>query len=153
MPNLNRDVLSDAFDIDTIEREVKELPDDEKGTDEIIRDNINRANRILDDVEYELGHGNLEARMVEVASKLIDSVTNAASQIQNNTYNEEYLLLREKLVYLKQLETESKVKLASGGNQQGTTTNQNIIVTDRQSILDILKGDKQIEKGEKRYDE
>jgi len=150
MPELNRTKLSEAFDIDSIEREVKELPDGQKDTDEIIRDNIDRANTILDDVQYEMGNGNFSARMVEVAAKLIDSVTGAASQIQSNTYNEEYLLLREKLVYLKKLETESKVKLAAG--KEGSVTNQNIIVTDRQSILDILKGDKQIE-GEKRYDE
>jgi hypothetical protein len=144
MPELNRNKLENVFDmesIETIESDISALPmADEDSADEIIKTNIVRANRILDTVEEEMDNGNFSARMVEVASKLIDSVTSAASQIQNNTYNNEYLLLREKLVELKRIETERKVSLATGGN----TTNQNIIVTDRQSILDILNN-KQLE--------
>jgi hypothetical protein len=152
MPELNRNKLENVFDmesIETIESDISALPmADEDSADEIIKTNIVRANRILDTVEEEMDNGNFSARMVEVASKLIDSVTSAASQIQNNTYNNEYLLLREKLVELKRIETERKVSLATGGN----TTNQNIIVTDRQSILDILNN-KQLEEKENRYDE
>ena len=149
MPELNRNKLEDVFDIESAEKEISSLPmADEDSADDIIKENIIRANRILDTVEDEMLNGNFSARMCEVASKLIDSVTGAASQIQNNTYNNEYLLLREKLVELKRIETERKVSMAAGGN----TTNQNIIVTDRQSILDILNN-KQLEEGENRYDE
>ena len=149
MSELNRDKLSEVFNVEKVEKEVAELPESMDSAEDIIKDNIVRANRILDNVEHELENGNLNARMVEVASKLIDSVTNAASQIQNHSYNEDYLLLREKLVELKRIETEQKVRLAAGGSN---TTNQNIIVTDRQSILDILNN-KKLGEGEKVYDE
>lgn len=140
MPELDRDGLAKEFDLE----DPKNMPiippieyGDDEDPDKIIRDNIDRANRILDKVEEELLGGNFSARLVEVASKMIDSVSSAVSQIQTTNYNSEYLQIRDRLVELKEREFEHNIHQIKSG---GTVKNQNIIFTDRESVLKALKG-------------
>ena len=148
MPELDIDNLEESFgltgdvkekapsEIDTFMESVP-IPDE----DDIIKSNIDRANRMLDRVEDEMDRGNFNARMVEVFAKLVDSVTSAASQIQSSAYNNDYLILRQKLAELKEMEVKAKVKgLAKGNTQIGS---QNIIMSDRESILKLIKGEDQ----------
>ena len=88
MPELNRERLSDVFDINnnppkiiepvvlepTIHKDGNEVEEDLKG-------NIDRANRILDLVEEELENGNFSSRLVEVAGQLVNAVTNASKEL------------------------------------------------------------------------
>ena len=108
--------------------------------EDIIKKNIERANDMLDRVEEEMDRGNFSPRMVEVFSKLIDNVTTAATQIQSSTYNNDYLILRQKLAELKELEVKAKVKSLTSGNNQKIGS-QNIILSDRESILKMIRGD------------
>ena len=150
MPELNMDNLEKNLGLNeydtaivTPKSEIDTFMETVPGIDEdaIINQNIERANRVLDRIEDEMDRGNFNARMVEVFSKLIDSVTTAASQIQSSSYNNDYLVLKQKLAELKEMEVKHKVKGLIKGNTQ-IDTQQNIIVTDRESILEIIKGNK-----------
>ena len=109
--------------------------EEEDDPDIIVKSNIERANRILDQVEEELLNGNFSARLVEVAAKTMDSITNAVSQIQSTTYNNDYLQLKERMLLLKQEELDYKVN----NLKKPTIGSQNIILTDRESVLKALK--------------
>ena len=146
MPEINRQKLEESLgingenqpsELDTI---ISDIPINDF-EDDTIKENIDRANRMLDRVEDEMDRGNFNARMVEVFAKLIDSVTNAATQIQSSTYNNDYLVLKQKLAELKEYEVKSKVKGLAQGNTQ-ISSQQNIIVSNREDILKILKGEK-----------
>lgn len=150
MPELNMDNLEKNLGLNeydtaivTPKSEIDTFMETVPGIDEdaIINQNIERANRVLDRIEDEMDRGNFNARMVEVFSKLIDSVTTAASQIQSSSYNNDYLVLKQKLAELKEMEVKHKVQGLIKGNTQ-IDTQQNIIVTDRESILEIIKGNK-----------
>jgi len=98
MSELNREGLAEEFDLENIENQpssVSIFKEEGEDPDSIIKDNIDRANRILDQVEDELANGNFSARLVEVAAKTMDSVTNAVSQIQSTVYNNDYLQLKK----------------------------------------------------------
>lgn len=150
MPSLNRKNISDELGIDFVENNVymnceNELEYDNSSTEEILRKNISRANRILDRVEFEMNNGNFQARLVEVAGQLINSVSTAVANLNLTEYNLQYLELRNRIVSLKEFEVKLKERNNSG------VTNQNIIVTDRETILRMLenkKDTKLLEEGE-----
>ena len=149
MPELNRTKLEENLGINEEPIVINEpiynnipIVEEDDYEDGIIKANIERANNMLDRVEDEMDRGNFNSRMVEVFSKLVDSVTTAASQIQSSSYNSDYLVLKEKLAALKEIEVKAKVKnITSGGGTHKTEieNQQNIIVTDRESILKVLK--------------
>jgi len=149
MPELDREGLSKHFEMLTVENNaekqldsmIKDLSNlEDCNAETVVKDNIERANRILDQVEEELNSGNFSARMVEVASKMIDSITNAASQIQTTSYNNNYLQLREKLIQLKKMDLEFRISNLNKGNNSPRIGSQNIILADRESVLKFLKG-------------
>jgi regulator of PEP synthase PpsR (kinase-PPPase family) len=151
MPDLNRRQLEEEFNIDRVEnRPVPYVPmDDKEDPDEIIRANIERANRILDQVEDEMLNGSFSARLVEVAAKCMDTITNAVSQLQSTSYNSDYLLLKNRMVELKENELQYKIKNLDKPQQQKIGS-QNIIFTDRESLLKALNNKKIEEEGETR---
>ena len=140
MPTVDKEKLSDAFDIEYIEEEVKSISSNISGSNDpndILFDNIDRANNILDEIESEINRGNISARMAEVAGQLINSVTNATAQIMTDKYNMKYLKLRENIVKLKEYE----VKLKSKG--LGAPRSRELIIATREDVLKILK-DKEV---------
>ena len=146
MPEINRTKLEKNLGIYEEEQtpvidivNEKELSIEDDYEDAIIKANIDRANNMLDRVEDEMDNGNFSARMVEVFAKLVDVVTGAASQIQSSSYNSDYLLLKEKLAALKEIEVKAKVQSITSGTNRTEIGSQNIIVTDRESILKVLK--------------
>jgi len=146
MSEIDRDGLSEEFDIDNVESEVKEMvrqfdDSEEANIEEILLQNVNRTNRILDRIEHEINNGNFSSRISEVASQLVNSVTNAAAQISSDRYNTEYLQLRQSIVQLEKMKLNLREKSQNAG--KANVTNQNIIVTDRESLLKFLKGDKE----------
>lgn len=146
MTELNRKKLSEEFSLDltddkNIDKFLEDIkpPKDADDPDDILRENIQRANRFLDKVENEIEEGNFSARMLEVAGQLLNSVTAAASQIQSSGYNDAYLQVREKLVSLKQVELELKRRKLEKGSSG--TTKQQMIIASREDILGIIRGD------------
>ncbi len=145
---LNRRNLENEFNIDNQQDEIIELerveeeqepdPFEEEWNKEndprnIIRDNIERANNILDLVEEELKNGNMTARMVEVAANLINSVTAAGKELISDENYKVYLHLRERMVKLKDKEIELK-RL-----KKDSPKNQNLIIASREDVLKLLK--------------
>ena len=144
MEEINDKSLSESLEVSAMESEITDIVGDLERSEEnddgdvnnILKDNIDRANRILNKVENVIDNGTLNARLVEAAGLLINSVTNSASQIQTGGYNIKYLQLRKKLVGLKELEIKTKKKLPDG-SKEGTGGNK-IILTDRETILKFL---------------
>jgi len=138
---LSRDNLSDVFDMDGIESEVDRLTLVSKtDPDEALKENIDRANRILDRVEEELESGNFTARMVEVAGNILNTVTNSSKELITNINYKKYLQIREHMVQYKYDELEAKQ------SKFRSPTSQNIIVSNREDIMKLINGEtKEIE--------
>lgn len=137
--DLNRRLLEEELNIDhngVIWEPSEPVEGEGEDPDEIIRKNIDRANRILDRIEEEMVNGNFSSRLAEVAAKCMDSITNAVSQIQSTTYNNDYLQLKSRVVDLKKSELEFKV---NNSNKPQKVGSQNIIFTDRESLLKALE--------------
>jgi hypothetical protein len=103
----------------------------------IIRDNIERANKILDTVEEELNNGNITARLVEVATGLINSVTQASKELITDENYQVYLQIRNRMLLLKDKEIEMKRK------KKEAPKNQNLIIASREDVLKLLKEPKE----------
>lgn len=113
--------------------EASNLPD----PDNILHDNIQRANRILDQAEEELREGGLSARMVEVCAQMINAITSAANSIVGTSYDDEMELKREKLeLEKKKLAIKQATQSLPEGENKNTTINA--IVTDRESLLKMI---------------
>ena len=114
---LNRDNLSEVFDMEDIERDVDRLTlVSETDPEEVLKENIERANRILDRVEDEIQRGNFTARMVEVAGNILNTVTNSSKEMISNINYKKYLQIREAMVQYKYDELEAKKELNGNRN-------------------------------------
>ena len=105
--------------------------------DTIIYNNIDRAERFLDKIEEEVNNGSVNARMMEVASALINSITQAsASIVGSNQYSDE-MLYKERVLALKEREVMVKEALGKGGSNKITN---NVLVTSREDLLKMING-------------
>lgn len=146
MSFFNRQGLEGEFDmpeatIEDIEQEVDEFErewEQENMPQEKIKDNIERANEILDTILSEINGGNMEPRMFEVAGQLVNSVTAAAKELMSDENYKRYLQLREEMVKLKKIEIDKKF------NRGPNVTNQNLIITNREDLLKIIGSPKQL---------
>jgi len=145
VPTLNRQNLEEQFDIpaepEVVEPEiVDEGPDPfelewEEETSDItaLRNNIERANEILDMVKEEMESGNFSARLVEVAGQIINSITAASSKLIDNANYNKYLDIRKKLALLKEKEVQIK------SYKIDRPKNQNLIIASREDVLKLLE--------------
>ena len=157
MSELNRDNLAEEFDIENEEIEIetfKEILDKAKELEDpnnVLSSAIEKAGRFLDMIERESVNGNFSARMMEVAANLINVITTTANSIAtiNSTwFNDELKQVRsqQKWKELDQKDKELELKKMYYQNQLGDgnpngTTNNNVIVTDRESVLKFLKNE------------
>lgn len=140
MPELNMNNLDQEFNLPAIDSRTGLVQ--RKDTDdpvEIIKDNINRANEILDLVQDQMSRGNITARLVEVAGDLINGVTAAAKELSVSSLQKEGLQLKEKMIKLKEREVIIKEKKVT--HRSGNVTNQNIIVSSREDLMKFIKGE------------
>lgn len=100
---------------------------------EILKSNIKNANTILSKITYEMNRGNFSARLTEVASTILNSITAATKEIISGDNYQGYLSVRKELVKLKEREVELKE------NKGSRPTNQNIIVTSREDLLKLME--------------
>jgi len=158
MPELNSERLDDEFNIESIKEEAKEVRQNLKNIEvsdkpqEILKDNIARANRILDLIEETMTNrdkGGLGASIAEVAGQLINSVTNSANQIIQTQYNEQFLDIKQQITNLKAIELKIKAKQLESRENNKNPGKQQIIVTDRESIMKILKDKENLQIEEK----
>jgi len=117
----------------------------------ILQQNVVKANFVLDRIIREMENGNFSARMAEVASKMVDSITNIASTIGAISNQIVDLQLKMESIKLR----EKQIDLMSNAKKSSTTFNQqNILIVDRETLLkELKKGDsKEVELLEK-YEE
>jgi len=106
---------------------------------QILYNNIDRANRFLDRLERKIDEDDsIESRQVEVAAKMLDSITQAAERIFTTQLEYDTLSLKTKFLDLKQRELDIKEKI--GLLQSGAPRSQNnILIADRESILRVIR--------------
>lgn len=96
--------------------------EEEKPTaQDIIRDNIERANDFLDLITEQLKGGNVSGIMLQAVAKMIDSVTTAANALISAEAENWGLQLRADMLNLK--ERELKLKQLSGGPPRASGNN------------------------------
>lgn len=143
---LNEEKLAEELDMEILEAEVSDIQDRldinsnidsniDITPDQILKENIDRANRVLDILEYDANERKtMSARKAEVMAQLINAVTNAANSIISDDYNKDYLQLRKSVLQLKEKEVRIK---EIGTGEHGVT--DRLLVTDRETIMQILK--------------
>jgi len=104
--------------------------------DKILESNINKANTVLDKVISEMKRGNFSARMAEVAGQLVNAVTNAVDKVYLKNVGIDNLLIKDKMLNLKEKEASLREKLVDA---RGKIPREKLIVTDRETILGMLK--------------
>lgn len=145
--NLNLEGLDEIFaDTDRVDREIEEKEVDFRTNIdydnelEALKGNIYNANQLLEKIQFEMNRGNFSARLAEVVSAIINSITQASKEIIADKNYEDYMEVRRSLVELKAKEVEvKKAKLVRPGNQT------NVLVATREDILNMLE-DKKIKK-------
>jgi len=135
--------LSSEFNVDTtVNTDVTEKNTENsdvigvENPDRIIEENINKANVVLDAIILEIESGNATARMAEAASLLVNAVTNAVDKIYNKSFGLENLLVKNRMVELKDKELDIKKSVKDKGEK---ITESKLIVADRETIMEIIK--------------
>jgi hypothetical protein len=148
MNQIDLDALAQEFnmDIDEALSDVAIPIEDLEATetsdpDKTLSTNINKANAILDRVMAEINRTGMSPRLGEVASQLLTTINQAVGQIYTKNFDMGGLRLRTKMVELKAREVKLKELTANFGNRGGTV-NQNLIVTDRETVLKMLRESK-----------
>ena len=149
-PQINMDSLNKEFDVqiqseDSMEVQIQEVQDMRKelteiengfpDSDQIILDNIERANRILDIVEKNIKEGDHSARFLEVAGQLINAVTAAATSVTGISYNQQIIDNKNRALDIKERELE--VKSIVKGAENVNITNNNLVMS-REDLLDMI---------------
>jgi len=130
---IDRQNLEDEFDMENISNDISNLePVNVDDPEEVIKSNIERAERILNLLENELNRGNITARMMEVASTLINSVTLSSKELISDRNYKSYLQVRQQMIQYKYDELDFKK------NKKEQPVNQNLIIANREDILKII---------------
>lgn len=148
MSKLNEEKIAEELDMEVLEAEVSDISDSfsintvkDTSPDQILKNNIERANRVLDILESDAEERQvISARKAEVMAQLINSVTNAANSIITDEYNKEYLQIRQSVIQLK--EKEMRIKEIGAGSGSGGVS-ERLLITDRETILQILEDGKE----------
>ena len=134
------DVDSEVIDnqeVIDMRNELKGLEEELPDADQIILDNIERANRILDIIELSISKGSDSARLIEVCGQLINAVTVAATSITGISYNQQVIDNKNRALDIKEKEITVKQLTASKKSENVNITN-NLIMT-REELLELLE--------------
>lgn len=139
--------ISSCFDIKEAKQDLKDiktqLEEDVNNPNEVLRKNIDRAQRLLDKIEdeWDVGTTANTIKLVEIAAKLIDCITTAANSMITNDVSlettnqkQEYLDLKKLEFELKKTKTES---IDSGKQPIVNNTQNNVYLTSREDILKL----------------
>lgn len=146
--------LEQMFGIDETEIDVEERNrqvwiqnEDGDSPEKIIRENIHKANQILDAAIDAVMRGMLEPRMIEVAVKAVESITTAAMALNNTSLGFGKLNIEEEMLEIKRKELELKAQQLVMGHG-GVKNQTNIILTSREEVMRALTNVPQLEDGE-----
>lgn len=149
-PQLNVSMLDKEFNVDVqtsdfsdqieeiqeMRKELSDIESDLPDVDQIIYDNIDRANRFLDKIEENMTRGDLSARLLEVTGQLINAVTAAATSITGIGYNQQIIDNKNRALDIK--EKEASVKAALSGAKEVSITNNNLTMS-REELLKMIR--------------
>lgn len=122
--------------------------EEQEDPDNILYENINRANRFLDILENEITEKDPEektpkkkniSRLFEVSAQLINAITSATQSIAGSYKDDMEYQYKLELLELKNKELAIKHALKGG---ESYTTNNNLIVSSREDILDLISNQK-----------
>ena len=150
--DLNFDELEKEFNLQKVEKQITEMKnvlseyEDLEDADDIIKFNIKRANRLLDLAESNMS-SDFNSRVLEACSKLIGEITVAANSLMTYEFQNQNIDLKERTLDLREFEvklkSEQRQELPSG-NQQNIQNN--IVLTDRESLLQLFNNNSDIMK-------
>lgn len=155
MAEINRKTLEAEFDLPTFEDEeenqivtFKEILNEAKQIEDptnVLTTIIQKAGTFLDLIEAETAKGGMSARYMEIASSLIQAIISASSgiaSVNSQKFNDKLkgYSAKQKDIQIKQKDRELDIKENQAKNQGGGTTN-NVIVTDRESMLKFLEAE------------
>lgn len=123
------------IDVDTINNDTENI-----NPDIILSKNINKANALLDRIIIEINNSGMNARLGEVAGQLLNVINQSVNQIYSK--NSDYLGLRIKKKMVELKEREVKLKELTTSKQPDQYNQNNIILTDRETLLKMLKENK-----------
>ena len=125
MAVFNSDKIAKEFDLDDALDTLKDLRtqletcENVENPNEILKSNIDRANRLLDKIEEAIEQGAIEPRLFEVAAQLINVSTQTANSMVTNSLGfenvrlkEEGLVIKEKEIDLKEQGLKHKISLS-----------------------------------------
>lgn len=139
--NMDNEAVMDSFDQEAIDIENAILGNNIANPDQVLSDNIGKANAILDRIIVEMNRTGMSPRLGEVAGQLIANINQSVGQLYGKNIDIGNLHLKSKLVEYKKREIELKEKMAS--KNAGGVVNQNLIVTDRETVLKLLRENKE----------
>ena len=119
--------LDDLFDIKNPEEDLPEFESCfNEDVDCILRKNIDTANKFINIIEKEISLTNeFSPRIMEVASQLINSITSISNSMISKENNEKIIEIKNKMISLKGDDENNK--------------NRELIITDRETILQIME--------------
>lgn len=136
------EIFSDNEDVDReIDQKRVDFQTDIDYNDAIdaLKKNIHNANQLLEKIQDEMNNGNFSARLAEVASTIINSVTQASKELLADENYEDYMEVRRALAELKNRELDIKeAKLVRSPTNQTT----NVLITSREDLLKALEDKK-----------
>ena len=149
-PQLNVEMLDREFNIDIqtsnfsdqideineMRKELTNIEENLPDVDQIIFDNIERANRFLDKIEDNMTRGDLSARLLEVTGQLINAVTTAAISVTGIGYNQQIIDNKNRALDIK--EKDIAVKSVIKGVKEVNITNNNLTMS-REDLLKMIK--------------
>lgn len=98
--NLSQDQKNKLQEVEemreTLKEEEKKVKEKREDPDDILYNNIQRANNLLDDIQRSISNGNNEPRMFEVASQLINAITSASTSIVNVDQHDDEMEYKQK---------------------------------------------------------
>lgn len=143
MSEIDLGFLQEEFGITQEPVEVEySFPEEEVSPEKILQENVVKANIILDRVIAEMTGGSFSARLVEVASKAVDSITNIASTMGNISSQFADLQTKLDMVKLKQKQLEIQEKRLPAPSKVIENQQNNFIVTNREDLLKMLKDER-----------
>lgn len=145
--------LSECFDIEEARRELDTIQSsiDEDNPNDILKTNIERAQRLLDkiEIEWDVGTTTATVKLVEIAAKLIDCITSAANSMIANDVSLDTTNQKQEYLDLKKLEFELKKskteQLPEGKGSTINNTQNNVYITSREEILKLALQGKELE--------
>jgi hypothetical protein len=133
--NIDSDTNQQIIEIKNLRKELSEI-DSEIDSDQILLDNINRANRLLDIIETDIINGQSSARLIEVVGQLINAVTSAATSITGISYNQQIIDTKNRALDIKEKELSVKDIIKNADNVN--ITNNNLVMT-REELLKMIE--------------